>query len=485
MARSRGAAAATVGRGPARGLLRECGVPEPIRTRLARREDAAAIARVYNQGIEDRVGTFETEPRTEADILAWLDAGFPVVVGELGGEVLAWASAPPYRAHRPAYSGIADFSIYVAREARGRGAGRATLSALIDECERRGYWKLVSRVFPENERSRALCRSLGFREVGTYRRHGKLDGEWRDVVIVERLLGEAADGPVLRPLRENDAEQVVALYRAAFGDERPIDAEEIRSWLRNTELQPEWLRVLELDGRVVGYGDLWVVGEDLAVEVAAPGRWERFLDWAEQTARAESVRRVRVASYADGELSRVLEARGYRPWLTAYTMRLDLGDDPPPASRLPDGIEIRTYGPEDAEPLREALNEAFAGDPLFAYVSPGYFREFYLRARGFDPALWLLAWGGPELAGFVLSFPERAGVAAGVGRVQSLGVRSAWRRRGLGEALLRAAFRELHARGLRAVELGVEAENATGAVRLYERVGMQVVRCIDNWVLAV
>jgi len=161
-------------------------------TRPADADDAAAIARIYNEGIEDRVGTFETRSRSADDVLGWLDGGYPVVVGEDGGEVLAWASAPPYRRDRPAYSGVADFSIYVARASRGRGAGHATLSALVDACEGRGYWKLVSRIFPENEASLALCRSFGFREVGTYRRHGKLDGEWRDVVIVELLLGEAA-----------------------------------------------------------------------------------------------------------------------------------------------------------------------------------------------------------------------------------------------------------------------------------------------------
>jgi phosphinothricin acetyltransferase len=163
-----------------------------LRTRLAAPDDAAAIARIYNEGIEDRVGTFETEPRSAEDVAAWLEAGYPLVVGEDGGEVVAWASAPPYRAHRPAYAGVADFSIYVSRSARGRGAGRATLAALIAEAEARGHWKLVSRIFPENEASLRLCRSLGFREVGVYRWHAKLDGVWRDVVIVELLLGEAA-----------------------------------------------------------------------------------------------------------------------------------------------------------------------------------------------------------------------------------------------------------------------------------------------------
>lgn len=164
-----------------------------VTTRRATRADADAIARIYNEGIEDRVATFQVEPRTREQMLAWFDGDNPFVVAEAGGEILAWASAHPYRAGRPWYDGIAEFSIYVDRSARGRGVGRATLAALIDACESAGYWKLLSRIFPENDASLALCRSLGFREVGTYRRHGKLDGEWRDCVIVERLLGEAAD----------------------------------------------------------------------------------------------------------------------------------------------------------------------------------------------------------------------------------------------------------------------------------------------------
>jgi L-amino acid N-acyltransferase YncA len=103
--------------------------------------------------------------------------------------VVAWASAPPYR-DRQAYAGVREFSVYVARERRGHGLGKLAMEALSAECERRGYWKLVSRVFPENQASLGLCRALGFREVGTYRRHAELDGEWRDCVIVELLLGD-------------------------------------------------------------------------------------------------------------------------------------------------------------------------------------------------------------------------------------------------------------------------------------------------------
>ena len=155
--------------------------------------DAAAIARIYNEGIEDRLATFETDLRGPGDVRGWLAQGFPLVVAETDdGSLAAWASAPPYRPSRKAYAGIAEFSIYVARAFRSRGVGRVTLVALIELAEARGLWKLVSRVFPENEASLALCRSLGFREVGTYRRHGKLEGAWRDVVIVELLFGEAA-----------------------------------------------------------------------------------------------------------------------------------------------------------------------------------------------------------------------------------------------------------------------------------------------------
>ena len=160
------------------------------RSRAAQAADAGAIARVYNEGIEDRLATFETEPRSADDVVGWLDAGFPLVVVEDGHEVVAWASAPPY-SDRKACEGVRDFSVYVARERRGHGFGKLAMEALAAECGRRGYWKLVSRVFPENQASLALCRALGFRDVGVYHRHAKLDGEWRDCLIVELLLSSS------------------------------------------------------------------------------------------------------------------------------------------------------------------------------------------------------------------------------------------------------------------------------------------------------
>jgi phosphinothricin acetyltransferase len=161
-----------------------------LSTRLATPDDAAAIAAIYNEGIAERIATFETEPRTAEQIAAQLrDKGdrFPTIVAEHDGRIVAWASAGPYRA-RPAYSGVAEHSVYVARSARGQGAGRVVLDAMCRAYAERGFWKIVSRIFPENIASLVLHERCGFRVVGTYKRHGKLDGQWRDCVIVERRL---------------------------------------------------------------------------------------------------------------------------------------------------------------------------------------------------------------------------------------------------------------------------------------------------------
>ncbi len=158
-----------------------------MQTRPATLEDAMVIAQIYNQGIEGRLATFETALRTPDDIRAWFDGIHPIVLVEENEKVLAFASTSAYR-NRDCYSGIAEFSVYVAHEFRRRGAGHIAMTALIEAVQNTGFWKLVSRVFPENEASLALLRSLGFRRVGIYQKHGKLDGVWRDVIIMEKLI---------------------------------------------------------------------------------------------------------------------------------------------------------------------------------------------------------------------------------------------------------------------------------------------------------
>ena len=161
--------------------------------RRAERRDAPAVTEIYNQGIEDRIATFETEPRTPADILPWFDHAYAFVsVADEGGEVTGYAVAHPY-SDRRCYRGVGAFSVYVRRSARGSGVGRAAMLALIEASRAVGLWKLTSRVFPENRASLALMARMGFREVGTYEKHGRLDGAWKDCVIVERLIAENID----------------------------------------------------------------------------------------------------------------------------------------------------------------------------------------------------------------------------------------------------------------------------------------------------
>jgi L-amino acid N-acyltransferase YncA len=161
-----------------------------ILLRTATAEDAASIAEIYNQGIEDRVATYETRRRSAEDQQVWLQAiagRYPAVVAQIDGEIIGWAGAGPYRV-RECYQGIGEFSMYVHRDWRRQGVGDLLLASLISEAERLGLWKLLSRIFPFNEASRALCRKHGFREVGVYEKHARLDGRWLDVVIVERLI---------------------------------------------------------------------------------------------------------------------------------------------------------------------------------------------------------------------------------------------------------------------------------------------------------
>jgi phosphinothricin acetyltransferase len=164
-----------------------------LAVRAARRADAAAIAEIYNQGIEDRIATFETEPRSAADVEPWFEHAHAfVAVVAADGEVVGYAVAHPY-SDRGCYRGIGEFSVYVRRSHRGRGVGQAGMASLLEASREAGLWKLTSRVFPENRASLALMARMGFEAIGVHRNHGKLDGVWKDCVIVERLIPENID----------------------------------------------------------------------------------------------------------------------------------------------------------------------------------------------------------------------------------------------------------------------------------------------------
>lgn len=160
--------------------------------RPARPGDAEAIARIYARGIEERVATFETHPLPPEEFARRVEAGELLLVAERDRKVLAWASVGPYSDPHDYYAGVGEATLYVAPPARRSGIASALLNALAGEAERRGYWKLIGKIFTTNEPSIELVRRCGFREVGVHHRHGRLDGEWKDVMVVERLLGEAA-----------------------------------------------------------------------------------------------------------------------------------------------------------------------------------------------------------------------------------------------------------------------------------------------------
>lgn len=186
---------------------------EALRILPATADDAAAIGAIYDEGVAAGLATFATGPHTAAERRAWLaDRGgrAPVWTGRAGGEVVAWSALAPF-SHRSWYSGVGEYTVYVAGRAQGRGIGAAMLRALVAEAPRYGYWKLVGMILPENAAGLALAQGAGFRVVGTHLAHARLAGRWRDVTVVERHLEvPVADGALTEsgadPLARGDAD---------------------------------------------------------------------------------------------------------------------------------------------------------------------------------------------------------------------------------------------------------------------------------------
>lgn len=161
------------------------------RVRRATVADAETICRIYNQGIEDRVATLETELRTPEERRQWLvgrSPRHPVIAAENAtGEIVGWGSLNVFNP-REAYRFVADFSVYVERAWRGKGVGRVVLERLVELAREHGFHKMVLSAFPTNAGGMALYEKLGFRTVGIYREQGMLDGKWVDTIVMEKLL---------------------------------------------------------------------------------------------------------------------------------------------------------------------------------------------------------------------------------------------------------------------------------------------------------
>jgi L-amino acid N-acyltransferase YncA len=155
--------------------------------RRAQPGDAARIAEIFNEGVEDRVATFETRQATGEDAERWIAQDL-VIVLETGDRIAGWAKAGPYSDRHDYYDGVREATLYVARESRRHGAGRTLLDQLAEFAAQEGAHKLIGKIFTSNGPSIALVSELGWREVGTHERHGTLDGEWKDVLVVEKLL---------------------------------------------------------------------------------------------------------------------------------------------------------------------------------------------------------------------------------------------------------------------------------------------------------
>ncbi|ARU61357.1 GNAT family N-acetyltransferase [Tumebacillus avium] len=159
--------------------------------RRATAADLEHILRIYNQGIEDRIATLETEPKTLDYMLHWFtqreERYFVLIAETAQGEIAGWASVNPY-SPRLAYRGVADLSIYIDRAFRGHGIGKLLLAELESQARAAQFHKIVLFTFPFNALGQSLYRKAGFREVGVFHNQGQLDGKFVDVMAMEKLL---------------------------------------------------------------------------------------------------------------------------------------------------------------------------------------------------------------------------------------------------------------------------------------------------------
>ena len=288
----------------------------------------------------------------------------------------------------------------------------------------------------------------------------------------------------LRPPRDDEFDAMLELMNAhqlaAFG-EADYTADDLRTWLTTPYVVVERdIRVLERDGRLIGYADadptreqppLWWCDVKVDPTVDAGEVLAELVAWLEERA-VEG--RLRVwTSEEDARIVGAFAALGFEPVRHSYRMEIDLADElREPA--WPSEISVRTATAEDHRAVYDAVVEVWqdTNDPIDDTFEE--WAHWHVERDSYDPSLWFLAVAGDELAGFSICRPDPVDPVAGY--VNLLGVRRPWRRQGLGEALLLRSFEAFREKGLTRGTLGVDASSVTGATRLYERAGMSVYR---------
>lgn len=296
----------------------------------------------------------------------------------------------------------------------------------------------------------------------------------------------------LRSPSLGDAEAIADLANAlsqALDGTADETAAGVREWFELPRL--EMLVAETRDGELAAYGDLHATSEkrtrwwlDVREHPARRGSAAAVVERLEERAREQSQPGALVRAVVHGEeqhLRRLFEERRYAPIRYSFRMERTLEADLP-APAWPEGIAVRTATEGDERRAYEVHMDSFADHWDFELEPFDEWQKWHLQPDQYEPELWFLAEDAAELAGICLCRPQHAGDPEH-GWIGILGVRTAWRRRGLGIALLRHAFRELQARGKTRVGLGVDGENTTGAVALYERVGMSVTRRNDTYEL--
>jgi mycothiol synthase len=288
----------------------------------------------------------------------------------------------------------------------------------------------------------------------------------------------------LRPPSDDDFDAMLELMNAhqlaAFG-EADATAEDLRLWLTTPYVVVENdIRLLERDGRLIGYADvdasreeppLWWCDVKVAPDVEADEVVQTLVAWLDDRAQRG---RLRVwTSESDRRITDAFAALGFTPSRHSYRMEIDLAAEAR-EPRWPDGIEIRLIGEDEHRFVYDAAFEVWrdTSDPMDETFDE--WAHWMIKSESFDPSLWFLAFAGDELAGFSLG--RQSSTDPNAGYLSMLGVRRAWRKQGLGEALLLHSFAAFRERGWTRGTLGVDASSPTGATRLYERAGMRVYR---------